>query len=196
MKRNKSIRTELLRRTGEFKQLTEADKIIAFIENKDGKSTLPVNLQKKLERYKFVHGLRLRYKQHSYIIGHLFEFYKRNERQARHDIAEAEYIFGKAINVSIKYERYVLLQISIKNIEIAMLSKDVNLITKALLGHHTLLGKEEDESDMPDASDFQQHTFNMILPDSIADMFKNMISQGAIDLNKIIPNKMLQISSS
>lgn len=196
MKKNKTIKSILLAQTADFKAFREADKIIAYLNNKDEKSNLPANLKTKLDRYLFIHGLRMRYKQHSYIIGHLGEFYKRNERQARYDIAEAEYIFGKAIQISRQYELAFLLQMSIKNVELAMTSKDVKLITMALKMHHEIIGPEQDMSEMPDATKFEQHVYNMILPPGIGDLLKNMVSSGALDLSKVMPSKMLQIKAS
>lgn len=186
----------MLAQTGDFKGFREADKIISYLNNKDEKSSLPANLKTKLDRYYFIHGLRMRYKQHSYIIGHLFEFFKRTPRQARYDIGEAEYIFGKAIQVSRAYEIAFLLQMSIKSIELAMASKDVKLITMALDMHHKLIGPEEDESQAPDVNKFEQHIYNMILPPNIADLLNQLISAGAIDISKVIPNKMLQITAN
>lgn len=195
MKKTKAIKALLVKNTSSFKEVREADKIISYLKDRGEKSSLPVNLKKKLDRYYFINQLRMRYKQRDYIIGHLLEFHNRNPRQAGHDIAEAEYIFGKAIRVDRQYELSFLIQLSIKSIELAMASKDVKLITMALKMHYELLGPEVDESDVPDASKFEQHIYNMILPPSIADAMKTMISEGAIDLSKMIPPKMLNISA-
>lgn len=197
MKKKETLKKMLLQKTSAFKEVREADRIIAFLKNPDGESSLPANLKEKLLKYEVIHGLRLRYKQHDYIIGYLREFHKvKSVKQARKDIAEAEYIFGKAIYVNRAYELNFLIQLSIKNIELAMASKNVKLITMALQNHHALLGPEVDDSEIPDINKWEQHTYNMILPPNVASIFDKLTAAGAIDLNKIITGKMLEITAN
>lgn len=195
--RKKTIKQALVKNTSSFKQVREADKIIAYLGDKEEGKSLPANLRAKLDRYIVINQLRSRYKQHSYIIAYLKEAFNiKDEKKARKDIAEAEYIFGKSISVSRAYELNLLVQFSIKNIELAFASKDVKLITMALDMHYKLLGPEVDASDVPDASKFQQHTLNMILPPNIAELLTQLVTVGAIDLSKIIPQKMIQLKAN
>lgn len=191
----KSIKAELLKKTGDFKVFTESDKIIAFLNYREEKGSLPAHLKKKMDRYFYIHNLRLRYKQRSYIVGHLEEFYNRTPRQASNDIAEAEYIFGKVNKIDRAYQVSMLIEMSFKNLELAATSKDVNLFTKALELHFKLLGPPVDDSETPDASKWQQHTYNIIMSPNASSAIEEMVSKGAINLDKLLPGKKLQIQA-
>ena len=192
----KKIKTELLKNTGDFGSFREADKIIAYLGNPDStEHKITIQQKMKLDRYQLIHGLRMRFKSHKYIIGHLATL-GRNERQARYDIAEAEYIFGAAINVSRQYEMAFLLEASRKNIAIAIRSKDSQKISKALDTHHKLLGEEADQSALPDFSKFEQHNYNMVLPDKVMGPLMQLLSSGALNLSDAIPPQMLNIKAN
>ncbi len=192
---SKTIKQDLLKNTGDFKIARDADEIIAYLSNPDGPTSISVQQQERLKRYQFIHGLRMRFKDHKFIIGQL-KTKGRNERQARYDIAETEYIFGVAINVSRQYELAYLLEMSRKNISIAMRSKDSQKISKALDTHHKILGPEVDESDIPDFSKFEQHNYNMVLPPAMVKIFLELMKNGALNLSEIIPPNMLQIKAN
>lgn len=191
----KTIKNELLKNTAEFKAVREADLIIAYLGDPDGEHKISLQQQTKLDRYMLINQLRMRYKTHKYIIGILKEK-GRNERQARYDIAEAEYVFGTAINVSRQYELSYLLEVSRENIRLAKLSKDTAKISKAIETHHKLLGPEVDESQLPDFSKFEQHNYNMILPKEILPVLQQMIASGALNLSEVMPPSMLQIKAN
>ncbi len=195
MAKKSSTRTELLQNTGDFKAMREADAIIEYLGNPDGPQRITFQQQEKLKRYQFIHGLRMRYKDHKYIVGQLL-LKGRTDRQARYDIAEAEYIFGAAINVSREYEMAFLIEMSRKNIRLAMIGKDPTKISKALELHHKLLGEEQDQSTLPDFSKFEQHNYNMVLPDSISGPLKQLLQSGALNLSEILPPKMLNIKAN
>jgi hypothetical protein len=197
MKISKKIKEKLVKNTSSFKQVSEADKIIAYLGDKEEGKSLPANLRTKLDRYIVINQLRARYKQHAYIISYLKDAFNIvDEKKARKYIAEAEYIFGKAIYVSRAYELNLLLQFSIKNLELAFATKDVKLITMALDMHHKLLGPEVDESEVPDASKFEQHIYNMILPPNVAELLNQLVSSGAVDLSKVVPQKMIKLKAN
>lgn len=191
----KSPKTQLLESTQDFKGFRESDKIIAFLADPDQETKLSQKDQERLKLYQMIHGLRQRFKDHKFIIGQL-KLKGRNERQARYDIAEAEYIFGASINVSRQYELAFLIECSRKNISRAFATKDPLKITKALDLHHKLLGPEVDESKLPDFSKFEQHNYNLVLPKEVLLAFTEMISKGALNLSEIVPPAMLQIKAN
>ncbi len=196
MKSNKprkpTKRHKLLTKSKDLAEFREADKIISYLENPDGPNKLPVILKNKLDRYAAVNQLKMRYKTNSHIVGHLKEFYGRNERQARYDIAETEYIFGKALKINIAFENNFLLEASRKNIELAFLSKDTVKISKALETHKKIVGDEPDLSLIPDFSKFEPHQYNIVVPPEVIQLFMDLMAQGAINLSKLIPSKMLE----
>ena len=191
------IRKELLSNTQDFKGFREADIILEYLRNPDGDSSLTLKQKQTYERYLFIHGLRMKYKSHMFIIKMLKQApYSRTEKQARTDIAEAEYMFGKAISVSAQYERAFLLEIFRKNISIAVRSKDSKAITAAIKAHSEILGEDIDLSALPDPTKFEQHNYNIVLPGNVAETLKAMVSAGAINLNDILPAKSIQISAN
>lgn len=188
-----SQREKLINLSRNYKGFREADAIIKWLADPDNPDNkIPEKLKKDFERYLDVHSLRMRYKQQSYIISFLREKYARTERQARHDIAEAEYVFGKAIRVDRAFEIAFLLECSRKNVELAMNSRNVKNITMALKQHFEILGPDHDQSLLPDFSNFEPHKYNIVLPKGLPEQFMDMVKSGAINLSEIVPSKMIK----
>jgi hypothetical protein len=194
---SKKIKGELLRSTQDFKSFREADVIIDYLRDPNGDTKLTLKQKTKYDRYLFIHGLRMRYKQHKYIISVLGKApYSRTERQARYDISEAEYIFGKAIDISADYERAFLIDVSRKNIAMAVKSGDSKSLTAAIKAHAEILGEQVDLSMMPDPTKFEQHNYNIVLPPGVEQILKMMVKGGAINLTDIIPPQSIDISDA
>jgi len=175
-----------------LKGFREADQIIAFMEDM-GETTLPASVRANYERYCEIHSMLARYKQHSAIIGFLKDRYQRTERQARYDIGETQYIFGKVIQVNRNYEKAYLLELSRKNLELAMNTRNPKLISQAIITHKDLLGPEEVESDAPDFSALEPHRYSIVLPEGLPKILMDLLNSGAIDLSEIIPSSSLML---
>jgi hypothetical protein len=197
MKNNKPTkRHTLLTKNKDFTEFRDADKIISYLENPDSPTQLSIKLRKQLDRYVEVNKLKMRYKTNSFIVGILKELYGRNERQARYDIAETEYVFGKVVKINIAFEKAFLIEASRKSIELAFISKDVNKISKALEVHNKIIGEEVDNSLLPDFSKFIPNQYNIVMPTQIIQLIQDMSKQGAINLSEIIPTKMVERTMS
>lgn len=194
--RDSKNKNKLLSATKDFKGFREADEIISYLKGDDSESKLPAALQTKLDRYIIVNNLRLRYRSHNDIIRILYRLYDRNPRQARNDISETEYIFGQMIRIDRAYEKAFLLDAGRRNIKIAERSGDSSKISAAMKIYNDILGPEEDLSDIPDFSKFEQHNYNIVLPPGIADILTQLVSSGSIDLSKMVPSKLLMTSNN
>jgi hypothetical protein len=182
----------LMHNANDFSGFREADKIINYLKDPSGKTQLNSTLRKKLDLYTIVYNLRLQFKQNSHIVGILTAIHKRSQKQARIDICETEYIFGKVMKIDVLFEKNFMLEASRKNLEIAYLTKDNDKISKALKVHKEIVGEELSEAEMPDFSKFESHTYNIVLPPQILELIKQLMGQGAINLTSIIPAKMVQ----
>ena len=103
----KGVKNKLMKLSNPLKQLRDADLIVAYINDPDNPDLkISAALKKKLDIYIFVESLKVKYQQHSYIVGQLKLFYHRNERQAYTDIRETEYIFSKVLKINYDIEQY------------------------------------------------------------------------------------------
>lgn len=198
MSTNKPVKRHknLLQKQKDFTAFREADKIISYLENPDGKTNITVQLRKQLDRYIAVNALKMRYKTNTHIIGILRELFGRTERQARYDIKETEYIFGVVTKIDHLFETVFLLEASRKNIELAFITKDNIKISKALETHKRIIGEPKDDADMPDFSKFEQHNYNIVLPTEIKEMLQGMMSVGALNLSQLIPQENITAATN
>ncbi|MCK6649175.1 MAG: hypothetical protein L6Q66_05940 [Bacteroidia bacterium] len=176
----------------DFSEFREADKIISYLKNPDGKTQLNANLRKKLDRYTAIYSLKLEFKQSSYIVSILKELYGRNERQARADISETEYIFGKVVKIDTAFEKAYLVEACRRNLELAFKTKDTVKISKAIEVHKKVIGDDIPDDNLPDFSKYQQHTYNIVIPPQVADLVKTITASGAINLSDVIPSQMVK----
>lgn len=176
-----------------LKGFREADLIIAYLEDRNASTTLPKKVQDDYERYMIVHSMLMRYQQHSAVIGFLRDKFGRTERQARQDINETQYVFGKMIQVNRDYELAYLREISRKNIEIAVNTKNTKNITMALKAHLEILGPEMDNTLLPDFSNLEPHKYSIVLPKDVQDQLSSLLKSGAINLSEAIPSRMLKL---
>ncbi|OFY87849.1 MAG: hypothetical protein A3F72_02970 [Bacteroidetes bacterium RIFCSPLOWO2_12_FULL_35_15] len=186
MKKNR----KLIPSAKNLKGFREADLIIAFLENPDD-SKLPAKTRENYERYIIINNMLMRYNQHSAVIGFLKDKYEMSERKARYCIAETQYIFGQMIKVNRPYEIAYLLELSRKNLEIALNSRDNKKISMALKCHLEIVGPELDMNDMPDFSDFEPHKYSIVLPSDLQKQLVSLLKDGAINLSAKMPSKML-----
>lgn len=183
----------LLNEVKVLKEFREADKIISYLENPDSKTELTKKLQKQLDLYRVIYSQKASYKTNLQIVGYLKDMYPdMNDRKARYAIVETEYIYGKVLKVNHVYEIAYLLEASRKNMQLAMATKDVNKITKAILAHKEILGEEIDESKLPDFSKWEANQYNFVLPPELTKLLQGMLLTGAIDLSEVIPSKMIE----
>jgi len=182
--RKKNVPTLL----GPVKNETEADQIIAFLHGKVTAIAAP--LRKKLLRYEFAYDQRRLYKRKADIVQMIEHKFSVSRQQAYRDINESEFIFGKSENSSKAFHRNLLLEMSMKNIEIAMKSKDSEVITKALLAHAKISGVDKEDPDLPDFSKMEQHNYFIQMPIEYQEFLKNNIfRKGAVNLDELMPNK-------
>lgn len=177
---------------GDFAKFREADKIIAYLKDPSGHTDINASLKRKLHLYTQIYSLKLEFKQNSYIHGILVKVNGLNPRAATNAINETEYIFGKVNKIDAAFEKTFLLEASRKNLELAYRTKDNNKINKALEVHYKIVGEELDETELPDFSKIESHTYNIVMAPEISDMIKNMLSQGAINLSNTIPRTMVE----
>lgn len=182
----------LMHNAKDFSGFREADKIINYLKDPSGKTQLNSTLRKKLDLYTIIYGLRIQFKQNAHIVGILETIHKRSKKQARIDISETEYIFGKVYKIDILFEKAFMLEASRKNLEIAYQTKDNDKISKAIKVHKEIVGDELNEAELPDFSKFESHTYNIVLPPQIVELLKSLLGQGAINLSDLIPGKMLE----
>jgi hypothetical protein len=190
MKRTK-LKT-LLQKSNDFSKVREADLIINYLKDPSAKTELNATMRKKLDLYTAVYNLRLNFKQNSHIVGVLTTIHKRSEKQARIDIAETEYIFGKVLKIDIPFEKAMLLEASKRNVELALLTKDNNKISKAIEVHQKLVGEEPDISELPDFSKFEPHTYNMVMSPQMIEYIMSLLAKGAVNLSKEMPSREVQ----
>lgn len=184
-------RTALLNSTKDFKGFREADIIVSYLIDPEAETTLSVSQKEKLDRYILINALRLRYRKHQDIV-RILKMYDRNERQARTDIAETEYVFGKVLRIDHAFEKSFMLEAGRQNIKIALRTNDTTKISHALKVYSEILGPDEDGSELPDFSKFEQHNYNIVLNPGVSDILLQLVSTGAVDLSKVVPSKLLQ----
>lgn len=190
---NNNKLSKLLQKHKDFEEFKDADKIISYLQDPDHETEIPKKLQIKLDQYKLIHSLRMRYKKHSQIVNKLKVYYTLNTRQAQTLVADAEYVFGKVLRIDRDFEKAFLIEMSRQSIQHAMASKNSDKISRALITHKELLG-EEDDSDLPDFSEFEPRQYTIQLPKGLPEQLMELFQSGAIDLSKAIPSKMLNLA--
>lgn len=175
----------------EFK---DADKIISYLQG-DDQQDISDKLKLRLQQYKLVQSLRMRYKRRAHIIAKLKAYFEIDSREASIIIADAEYVFGKVLRIDRDFEKHYMLEISKKNIEIAIKSGDTVKITKALLAHQSVLGPDPDDKELPDFGMFEAHHYTFQLPKGLPETLQDLLSSGAIDISKLIPSQMLKAAT-
>lgn len=179
-----------------LKGFRESDLIIEYMMNTSKRKKLPAILVKNYERYHLIHSMLLEYKQDQAIITTLVDFHGRTVKQARFDITEARYVFGKSVKIDYDYEKYWSLQVAKRNIEIAIGLKNSTLLTKALEVHDKILGKRVDNSDVPDFSDFEPNTYNIVLPKEMdQERLMEIASLGAVNLIEGVPASRFKVNT-
>ena len=145
---------------GDFKEGREADKIIAYLRDPESGVDLNKTLQNKLDLYVQIYNLKLEFNDNKHILGILKKTKPElTDRKARTAISETEYIFGKVNRVDMAFEKAFLIEASRKNLKLAFASEDTTKISKALEAHKKIIGEEIDESELPDFSKLQPHTY-------------------------------------
>lgn len=171
-----------------YKVYSRADKIIKYLTTPDDDSIKLSDAEKlTLDRCKAIHGYRLRFTQKEHIIEIICKTFDIGTRHAYNLLNETEKIFGTVHKVAKDYERQFLLNASVKNIEIAMASRNSKLITNALLAHYKIAGLDEFVPDMPDFSKLEQHKYLISLPPATLEILMNFTKAGAIKLTDILP---------
>ncbi len=180
------------------KEVREADLIIKFLNYDDNSvKKLPEKLKFNLERYQYIHGLRMRYKRKSFVVGCLLDKYKDYytgvdpERKALHDINEAEYVFGEAILVNRKYQIANLLEACDFNIELAAKKENEKALSLAIEVKAKVLKLIPEPSDAPDYEKLKPHTYNFIISKTDEQILKELAEGGAVNLNDKIGVKSL-----
>ena len=176
----------------DFAQFREADKIVSYLENPSGSVQLNVSLKKKLNLYTQIYSLKLEFKQNSYIVGILKRVNGLTDRQAYSAVSDTEYIFGKVVKINREFENAFMLEASRRNLDLANRTKNPDKISKALEVHKRIVGDEPADSDMPDMSKLQPHTYNIVISPQITTLVNELMSQGAINLSNVIPGKMIE----
>lgn len=169
---------------------TMADKILRYMLQPDDESIELTDIEKR--RYdilKFTHAQRMRFNRKADIVKMLCHMYEIKDRQAYNYINEAEYVFSSLEDVNKDYERNYIISHSIKNIEIAMASRNSDYITKALLAHYRFCGLNEINIDMPDFSALEPSKINISLPTSQIKMLELLMSKGSLDFGMLIPHQ-------
>ncbi len=195
----KLLTKRLIKNSKRMQVFRDGDVIIQYLRNPQDETDLPAKLQKSLLRFKSIHELRMRYKQRSDIVAMMLElfsdYYKGKERKVHQDINEAEYVFGESVDVSFKYERSFLLEVSKKNIEIAVKQKNSKLLSAAIKTHLEVLGPESDGEDIPDFNNLEGNTYNIVLPSGLAEQLMDLTRSGAVNLSDKIPSNFLNIKT-
>lgn len=178
-----------------LKDYTEADKIIRYLVNSnDDTIELTDREKEKLTLLKKVHGYRSQYSRKGDVIAILIQVHGVKERQAYNIINECEYVFGSVTGVNKDYERNFLIDASMKNIEIAMASRNSLAITKALTLHYKVCGLDEFIPEMPDFAKLEPHTFKINLPPGMLKIMESMVKLGTLNLADFIPAESLNTS--
>jgi hypothetical protein len=171
-----------------LKEFNKADKIIRYLLNPDDDSIELTKAEKeKYDILKKIHGYRSQYSRKNDLIAIIKSVHGVKDRQAYMLINECEYVFGKITGVDKDYERNFLLDVSLKNIEIAMASRNSLAITKALTFHYKAAGLAEFIPEMPDFSKLEQHKYIISLPPEQLQIMLAMVKRGSVSLEDFIP---------
>lgn len=169
---------------------TECDLIIRYMLSPDDESITLTDSQKKhYDILKFTHGLRMRYSRKTDVVKMLCHMYNFKDRQAYTYIKECEYVFSSLEDVHKDYERNFILESSRKNIELAMASRNSDLITKALLAHYKFCGLSDVTIDMPNFSALEPNKYIISLPEKQKEMLAKLMTGGSLNFNDLFPHQ-------
>ncbi len=178
-------------------EASAADRIRRYLMAPDDETVeLSENDKKRYDILKEIHALRMRHTRKADIVQMIKHLHGLKTSQCYNYIRECQNIFGPLEEVHKDYERNYLLEASRKNIEIAMASKNSDLITKAILAHHKLSGLADITVEMPDFSRLEPNTYEFNLPEAQQNMFKTLLEGGVIDWNVLFPHQDMVIDVS
>ncbi len=188
--------------SSKLNKYTKQDEIIAYIQSGE-KGTLSPDLVELLDIYSYIHALRKRYLQIKQIVEMLLYKYntgthKMSKSKAYRMINECEYIFPKIEKFNVEYERLWLAEVSRKNISMAIASGKPDSVTKAALAHVVIAGLNKDNSEIPDFSKLEAHTYNLVIPPQMEEFIIKLMNAGSVDLSSVLPEipKMIDIKAN
>jgi hypothetical protein len=194
----KKSQVKLVKKYLPIKERRDADLITAYMNDPDNPDVqISATLKKRLDTYILIEGLKMKFKQDSYIASHLVYFFKQkgvkgyNERKAYYDIKETERIFGKVKRVDYDFTQYTLMEGAKEMVRIALANGDSDKIANALLTAKKILGTKPDDSDMPDMSKIEPHKYVIQLPPGLPELLLQLLEGGNINLSNILPAKLL-----
>jgi hypothetical protein len=171
-------------------EYTQADKIIRYLTSpEDSSIDLTQKEKNKLDILKVIHGYRMRYHRKSDIINIIQKMYDIKERQCWNLIQECEYVFGSLEGVNKAYERNFLLECSRKNIELAMISKKSDLISKALREHYLICGLQDINIELPDFSALEPNQYVISIPKEQENALKQLLTKGYLNMADLVPTQ-------
>lgn len=176
------------------KGYNRAERIVSYLAGVEEGVTLTETEKNVLDICSKIHGYRTKFMSKDQIANVVAKTENIQKRQVYNLIIETEKIFGSVGKVHKDYERQFLLTASLKNIELAMESKNSTMITKALMAHYKIAGLEEFIPEMPDFNKLEQHQYFINLPMPVVDLLRNMVGKGAINLKDIVPPPNINLS--